>query len=96
MMVSTTIASVMELVGNDTDQETFKLVEVTEEIMVLPNLVRPETVRLVEVILPATILAGVKLVAPRFVKKPLVDVTLVPVAVVKPNAPDNVPPVRRR
>ena len=37
-----------------------------------------------------------KLVAARLEKKALVLVTLVPVAVVKPKAPDNVPPVSNR
>ena len=69
-MVSTTMASVMELDGKDRAPETARLVEVTFAIT--------------------------PFVPARFVKKPLVDVTLVPVAVVKPNAPDNVPPVRRR
>ena len=87
-MVSTTIASVMELAGKETDPETAKLVEVTEDIMEEPRLVRPETFKLVEVI-PVT----ETFVPAKLVKKPLVDVTEVPVAVVKPNAPDNVPPV---
>jgi Mlc titration factor MtfA (ptsG expression regulator) len=90
-MVSTTIASVILLLGNDTDPETCKLVEVAEDIMAEPRLVRLDTYKLVEV-MPLT----VALVAPRVVKKPLVEVTLVPVAVVNPNAPDNVPPVKSR
>jgi hypothetical protein len=85
------MASVIELEGKDTDPETAKLVDVTEEIIVEPKLVRPETERLVEVTFAIT-----PFVPARLVKKPLVDVTLVPVAVVNPNAPDNVPPVRRR
>ena len=37
-----------------------------------------------------------KLVAVKFSKKPFVLVTDVPVAVVNPNAPDNVPPVNNK
>jgi len=37
-----------------------------------------------------------KVVPAKFVKKPLVEVTDVPVAVVKPKAPDKVPPVNNR
>ena len=37
-----------------------------------------------------------KVVAARLEKKPLVLVTDVPVAVVNPKAPDNVPPVRSK
>lgn len=90
-MVSTTIASVILLLGNDTDPETFKLVEVTEDIMVEPRLVRPDTYKLVEV-MPVT----VALVAPRLVKKPLVEVTDVPVAFTNPKSPVSVPPVKSR
>ena len=39
---------------------------------------------------------GEKFVAAKLVKKPLVEVTDVPVAVVKPKAPDSVPPVKSR
>ena len=39
---------------------------------------------------------GEKFVTAKLVKKPLVLVTLVPVAVVKPNAPDKVPPVSNK
>lgn len=91
MIVSTTIASVIEFAGNDTAPVTATLVEVSEDIMELPRVVRSETYRLVEV-MPVI----VAFVAPRLLKKPLVEVTLVPVAVVKPNAPDNVPPVKSR
>ncbi len=91
VIVSTTIASVMLLLGKDTDPETFKLVEVTEDIMVEPRLVRPDTYKLVEVI-PVT----VALVAPRVVKKPLVEVTDVPVAFTNPKSPVSVPPVKSR
>lgn len=90
-MVSTTIASVILLLGNDTDPETCKLVEVAEDIMAEPRLVRPDTYKLVEVI-PVT----VALVAPRVVKKPLVEVTDVPVAFTKPKSPVRVPPVKSR
>jgi len=41
-------------------------------------------------------LVPVALVKARVVKKPFVDVTDVPVAVVNPNAPDSVPPVSKR
>lgn len=41
-------------------------------------------------------LAGLKFVAARLVKKALVEVTLVPVAVVNPKAPERVPPVSNR
>ena len=74
-MVSTTMASVTELDGNDNAPETFKLVVVT---------------------LLALIYVGFKLVAAKVPKKPLVEVTLVPVAVVKPKAPDKVPPVSNK
>ena len=56
----------------------------------------PETFKLVVVTEVAEIFVGFKLVAARVVKKPLVEVTLVPVAVVKPKAPDNVPPVSNK
>ena len=69
-MVSTTIASVMELDGRDSEPETARLVDVTFAIT--------------------------PLVPARFVKKPLVDVTEVPVAVVKPKAPDKVPPLKSK
>ena len=81
---------------------TFKLVEVTEvptavvKVKAPARLVRAETYRLVVVTLVVEILAGEKLVAARLVKKPLVLVTDVPVAVVKPKAPDRVPPVSNR
>lgn len=39
---------------------------------------------------------AVKFVAAKFVKKALVDVTDVPVAVVNPNAPESVPPVKSK
>ena len=94
--MSTTIASVMELLGKDTDPETVKLVEVMEEIIVEPRLVRPEIFKLVEVMFVATTLVEAKSVAPKLVKKPLVEVTLVPVAEVNPNAPDRVPPVNNK
>ena len=51
----------------------------------------PETERLVEVTFVIT-----PLVPARFVKKPLVEVTEVPVAEVKPKAPDKVPPLKSR
>ena len=76
--------------------DTFKLVEVTLEIVVLARTVRPEIFKLVEVTLVVLMLAGEKLVAAKLVKKPLVLVTDVPVAVVKPKAPDRVPPVSNR
>ncbi len=70
--------------------------EVTEEIIVFPRLVRFETFKLVEVIEVAVKLVGLKFVAAKFVKNAFVDVTLVPVAVVNPKAPDNVPPVSNK
>lgn len=96
VIVSTTIASVMELEGSATDPEMFKLVEVMEDIIAEPRLVRPEIFKLVDVTFVATMLVDVKSVAPRLPKKPLVEVTDVPVAVVKPNGPDRVPPVRSK
>ena len=84
--MSTTIASVMELFGRLRAPETFKLVVVADEIVVLPKLVTPVIFKFVLVTEPAA----------RLVKKPLVEVTLVPVAVVKPKAPDSVPPVRSK
>jgi len=56
----------------------------------------PETFKLVVVTLLALIYVGFKLVAAKVPKKPLVEVTLVPVAVVKPKAPDKVPPVSNK
>ena len=76
--------------------DTFKLVLVTLEIVVLPRTVRPEIFKLVLVTLVVLILAGEKLVAAKLVKKALVLVTDVPVAVVKPKAPDSVPPVKSK
>ena len=76
--------------------DTFKLVEVTLEIVVLARTVRPLIFKLVDVTLVVLMLAGEKLVAAKLVKKPLVLVTDVPVAVVKPKAPDRVPPVSNR
>ena len=75
---------------------TERLVLVTLEMVVLPKTVKPLTFKLVVVTLVVLILAGEKLVAAKLVKKPLVLVTEVPVAVVKPNAPDSVPPVSNR
>ncbi len=62
VILSATMASVMELFGKLTTPVTFKLVVVT---------------------LLATMLVGEKFVVARLVKKPLVLVTLTPVAVVK-------------
>ena len=70
---------------------TFKLVEVTLDMVVLARTVRPLTFKLVEV----TLLV-LTFVAAKLVKKPLVEVTDVPVAVVKPKAPDKVPPVSNK
>ena len=55
-------------------------------MVVLDKLVRPEIYKLVEV----------AEVAARLEKKAFVEVTEVPVAVVKPKAPDNVPPVSNK
>ena len=85
-MVSTTIASVTELFGRFKAPETFKLVVVTEEMVVLPKLVTPVTFKFVLVTDEKA----------RLVKKALVEVMDVPVAVVKPKAPDSVPPVSKR
>ena len=76
--------------------DTFKLVEVTLEIVVLARTVRPLTFKLVDVTLVVLMLAGEKLVAAKLVKNALVEVTDVPVAVVKPKAPDSVPPVKSK
>ena len=70
MIVSTTIASLIELFGRESEPETARLVEVT--FVITP-------------FVPA-----------KLAKKPLVDVTLVPVAVEKPKAPDNVPPLKSK
>ena len=59
---------------------------VTLVIVVLDKLVRPEIYKLVEVTDVAAMLE----------KKAFVEVTEVPVAVVKPKAPDNVPPVSNK
>ena len=56
----------------------------------------PVTFKLVVVTLPELIYIGFKLVAAKVPKKPLVEVTDVPVAVVKPKAPDKVPPVSNK
>ena len=56
----------------------------------------PETFKFVVVTLLALIYVGFKLVAAKVPKKPLVEVTDVPVAVVKPKAPDKVPPVKSK
>ena len=84
--MSTTIASVTELFGRFKAPETFRLVVVAEEIVVLPRLVTPVIFKFVPV---AEEIAKLE-------KNALVEVTDVPVAVVKPKAPDKVPPVRRR
>ena len=75
VIVSTTIASVMELDGRVID---------------------PVALKFVVVILVAVKLAGLKFVAAKFVKNAFVDVTEVPVAVVKPKAPESVPPDNSR
>lgn len=56
----------------------------------------PETFKLVEVMEVAIKLVRFKLVAAKVSKKPFVLVTDVPVAVVNPNAPESVPPVRSK
>jgi len=84
--VSTTMASVTELFGRLRDPVKLKLVVVTEEITVLPRLVRLVMFKLVPV---AEVMTKLE-------KKALVEVTDVPVAVVKPRAPDSVPPVSKR
>ena len=136
MIVSTTMASVMELFGRDNKPDTFNAptlavvmlpVVIVELVMVVvvnklvpvkvlllvkvaivdvpvrllndrPIIFEPVkftvpfcTDRLVEVTLLIT-----PLVPARLVKKPFVEVTLVPVAVVNPKAPDRVPPVSKR
>ena len=90
------VAEVNVIVAKPLIPETERLVDVTLEIVVLPKTVRPLTFKLVVVTFVVLMLAGEKLVAARLVKKPFVEVTLVPVAVVKPNAPDSVPPVSNR
>ena len=80
------MASVTESFGRFRAPETFRLVVVTEVKTVLDKLVRPEMYKLVDV----------TDVAVRFEKKALVEVTDVPVAEVKPKAPDNVPPVSNK
>ena len=75
----------------------FKFVPVAEPNVKPPaKLIRPEAYRLVVVTFVVLMLAGEKLVAARLVKKPFVLVTLVPVAVVNPKAPESVPPVSNR
>ena len=85
-MVSTTMASDTELAGRLRAVVTFRLVVVTLVIVVLPRLDVSEIYKLVEVAEVAT----------KLEKKALVEVTDVPVAVVKPKAPERVPPVRSK
>ncbi len=92
----TTIASVIELAGKDRVLVTVKLP------IVARGITAEEPKKLVEVILIARIFVGLKApVTERLVKlavvaKIFVEVILVPVAEVKPKAPDNVPPVKSR
>ena len=90
------VAEVNVIVARPLIPETDRLVEVTLEIVVLPRTVRPLTFKLVDVTLVVLMLAGEKLVAAKLVKNALVEVTDVPVAVVKPKAPDSVPPVKSK
>ena len=105
------VAEVKAKIPTLVDPETNKLVEVAlveetdvkkalVEVMLLlafPFKLRPlETYKLVVVTLVVLMLAGLKFVAAKLVKKAFVEVIDVPVAVVKPNAPDNVPPVNNR
>ena len=60
------------------------------------RVIAPVALKFVVVMLVVLMLAGAKFVAAKVSKKALVDVTEVPVAVVNPNAPERVPPVRRR
>ena len=76
--------------------DTERFVDVTLVIVVLAKTVRPLTFKLVVVTLVVLMLAGEKFVAAKLVKKPFVEVTDVPVAVVNPNAPESVPPVSNR
>jgi len=80
------MASVTELFGKDNAPETYRLVVVAEEKVVLAKLVMPVMFRLVPVAEVTT----------KLLKKALVEVTDVPVAVVKPSAPDKVPPVSNK
>lgn len=68
--------------------ESATMASVTE---LVGKLTEPLTYKLVEVAE-----ADTKSVDAKLIKKPLVEVTLVPVAVVKPKAPESVPPVRSK
>lgn len=104
-MVSTTIASVIELFGRFKLPLTYKLVVVALVIISLTKTLEVAKI-FVLVILTAKILAGLKLVAPRLVKKPLVEVideaikivevNAVPLALVNTNGPLRVPPTNGR
>ena len=85
-MVSTTMASVMELDGKLNEPLTFILVVVAlvatrVEIPAVPKLLTPETYKFVEVALT---------------KIALVDVRAVPLAEVNTKEPERVPPARGR
>lgn len=103
--MSTTIASVTELFGRLNEPATYKLVVVALVVISLTKILEVAK-KLVEVILTASMLLGLKLLATRLVKKPLVevidvaikivDVMAVPLAEVNTNGPAKVPPASGR
>ena len=110
MTVSTTIASEIELLGKFKEPETYRLVVVALAVISLTKILEVAK-KLVEVILTANTLLGLKLAAVRLVvskdvKNPLVevmevaitivDVMAVPEAVVNVRPPLSVPPAKGR
>ncbi len=103
--MSTTIESVIELFGRFKEPATYKLVVVALVVISLTKTLEVAK-KLVEVILTANMLLGLKLLAARLVKKPLVEVIdvaikivevmAVPLAEANTNGPARVPPTNGR